>query len=99
MNTEPLTANVDLEYTDKSILLGELSERLDFIAQRQDNWDERESKRPRELALNNAKLMMEELLDAFIAAGHSWLTPFISSDEDGYITVAWYKGNTNYILK
>ena len=33
---------------------------------------------------------MEELLDVLIAAGHSWLTPFISSDEDGYITVEWY---------
>ena len=52
----------------------------------------RESKKPSELALNNAKLMMKELLDAVISAGHSWLTPFISSDEDGYITVAWYNG-------
>ena len=92
MNTEPLIANVDLEHTDKSILLGEISERFDVIAQREDNWDERESKKPSELALNNAKLMMKELLDAVISAGHSWLTPFISSDEDGYITVAWYNG-------
>ena len=35
---------------------------------------------------------MEELLGAIIAAGHSWFTPFISSDEDGYITVAWHNG-------
>ena len=40
MNTEPLIANVDLEHTDKSILLGEISERFDVIAQREDNWDE-----------------------------------------------------------
>ena len=92
LNTESLTANVDLKHTDKSILLGEISERFDAIAQREDNWDERESKKPSELALNNAKLMMKELLDAVISAGHSWLTPFISSDEDGYITVAWYNG-------
>ena len=35
---------------------------------------------------------MEELLDSVISAGHAWLTPFISSDEDGHITVAWHKG-------
>ena len=42
---EPLTANVDLAHTDKSILPGEISERLVVIAQREDNWDDRESKK------------------------------------------------------
>ena len=29
--------------------------------------------------------------DTITSAGHEWLTPFISSDEDGYITVSWYR--------
>ena len=65
---------------------------LDAVAQREDNWDDRESKKPNTVALNNARRLMEELLDSVFSAGHSWLTPFISSDEDGHITAAWHKG-------
>ena len=90
LNTEPLTANVDLEHTDKSMLLSKISERLAVIAQREDNWDGHESKKPIELSLDRAKRLMEKLLDTVISGGHSWLAPFISSDEDGYITVEWY---------
>ena len=61
------------------------------VAQREDNWDGRESKKPNELALENAKHLMGEFLDVVISEGHSWLTPFISSDEDGCVTVAWHK--------
>ena len=32
------------------------------------------------------------MLDVVISEGQPWLMPFISSDEDGYITVAWHKG-------
>ena len=69
-----------------------IGNQLGTVAQREENWDEYESKKPSALALNNAKRLMEELLDRIISAGHSWLTPFISSDEDGHITVAWHKG-------
>ena len=65
---------------------------LSAVAQREDNWDEHESKKPSVAVLNNAKRRMEELLDSVISAGHLWLTPFISSDEDGHITVEWHKG-------
>ena len=65
---------------------------LGAVAQREDNWDDRESKKPSTVALNNARRLMEELLDSVISAGHAWLTPFISSEEDGQITVAWHKG-------
>ena len=69
-----------------------IHDQLGAVAQREHNWDDRESKKPSTVALNNAKRLMEELLDSVISAGHSWLTPFISSDEDGHITVAWHKG-------
>ena len=65
-------------------------EQFDVIAQREDNWDEYESKKPNKLSLNGAKHFMEEFLDTVVSEGHSWLTPLISSDEDGYITVEWY---------
>ncbi len=65
---------------------------LAVVAQRQDNWDDRESKKPSAGALNTTGRLMEELLDSVLSAGLSWLSPFISSDEDGHITVAWHKG-------
>ena len=34
---------------------------------------------------------MEDLLNTIISAEHSWITPFISSDADGYITAEWYE--------
>ncbi len=69
-----------------------IRDQLGAVAQREDNWDDRESKKPSAVALNNARRLMEELLDSVISAGHAWLTPFISSEEDGQITVAWHKG-------
>ena len=99
VNTEPLTPNVDLAHTDKSILPGEISERFDVIAQREDNWDGYESKKPIELSLDRAKRLMEKLLDTVISGGHSWLAPFISSDEDGCITVEWYGGERQLHLR
>lgn len=86
----PLTVNT--EFGDKkSVILGEILERLDVIAQREDNWDGFESKKPLEVSLYRAKLLMEKLLNAAISEGYSWgkPSPFISSDEDGYITVEW----------
>lgn len=69
-----------------------ISERFDVLAQREDNWDGYDSKKPTGFTLNCAKYLMEDLFDSIISAGHPWLTPFISSDEDGYITVEWHKG-------
>ena len=65
---------------------------LAVVAQRQDNWDDRESKKPSAGALDSTGRLMEELLESVLSAGLSWLTPFISSEEDGQITVAWHKG-------
>ncbi len=66
-----------------------LSERFDVLAQREDNWDGYDSKKPTELTLVHAKSLIEDFFDSIISAGHSWLTPFISSDESGYVTVEW----------
>ncbi len=68
-----------------------LSERFDVLTQREDNWDEYDSKKPTKLTLVRAENLIGELFDSIISAGHPWLTPFISSDEDGFITAAWYE--------
>ena len=68
---------------------GKISERFEVLAQREDNWDGYDSKKPTESTLAHAKLLIEELLDSIISAGHPWLTPFISSDENGNVTIEW----------
>ena len=69
----------------------EILERFDVIAQREDNWDGYDSKKPTELTLVHAKHLMEEFLDSIVSEGYPWLRPFISSDEDGNITVEWFE--------
>lgn len=68
-----------------------ISERFEVLAHREDNWDGYDSKKPTELILKRAQNLLEEMLD-IISSEHPWFTPFISSDEDGYITAAWHKG-------
>ena len=87
------SANTGLEDPYRAIILSwqkrRISDRLDIIAQPEDNWDGYESKKPTQLTIDYAKHLIEELYDYITSAGHSWLTPFISSDEDGNITAEW----------
>ena len=70
----------------------EILERLAMIAQREDNWDGYDSKKPTELTINRAERFIKELLDNdFISIRFLLLDPFICSDEDGYITIECYK--------
>lgn len=68
-----------------------ISERFDVLAQREDNWDGYDSKKPTQLTLARAKLPIEEILESIFAAGYPWFMPFISSDEDGNVTAEWYE--------
>ncbi len=71
----------------------EILERFAMIAQREDNWDGYDSKKPTELTINRAERFIKELLNnQVISARFLQLDPFICSDEDGYITVECYKG-------
>ena len=69
----------------------EVSERFNVIAQRENNWDGLESKKPIQSSLVRAKHLIKKLLDDVIAEGYSWrrFKPFISCDEDGYVTIRW----------
>ena len=69
----------------------QLSERFDVLAHREDNWDGYDSKKPTKKTLVRAENLIIELFNSIISAGHPWLTPFITSDEDGYVTVEWYE--------
>ena len=89
------SANTTLEEPYKTIIQFwqrfEIQEQFSVVAQREDNWDGHNSKKTTELTLGRAKHLMEELFDSIISAGHLWLTPFITSDEDGNVTAEWYE--------
>ena len=67
----------------------EILDRFDVLTQREDNWDGYDTKKPTESTIVHAKHLMEDFFDAIVSAGYLWLTPFISSDEDGNVTAEW----------
>lgn len=69
-----------------------IAEQFYAIRQRQNDWDSRGSKKPNKLSLSHAEGIIADLLSSVIEAGYIWLTPFLSSDEDGSITIEWHKG-------
>ena len=87
------TVNIEQEEFYKRIIQSwqrrKILERFDVLAQREDNWDGYDSKKPTELTLAHAKNLVEELFHSIIFAEYPWSTPFISSDEDGNVTVEW----------
>lgn len=70
-----------------------ISDRFEVLSQREDNWDGYDSKKPTELTINSAQHLLEDFFDSVISTGHSWLTPFISSNEDGNVTIEWSREN------
>ena len=85
------TSNIELRDLIQSWQKRKISDRFDVLAQREDNWDGYESKKPTQSTLDNAKFLVEELLETIRLAKYSWVNPFISSDEDGYVTAEWHK--------
>ncbi len=75
-----------------------ISERFEVLAQRENNWDSYDSKKPTALILKRAQDIIENMLD-IVSSESLWFTPFISSDEDGYITAAWYNGERELHLE
>ena len=68
-----------------------IAERFAVLAQREDNWDGYDSKKPTEQILEHARTVIDAFVDTIISNGHVLLTPFISTDEAGHITVQWNK--------
>ena len=67
----------------------EILDRFTVLTQREDNWDGYDSKKPTQSTLDRAVDIMEEFFDSITSKGYSWFRPFISSDEDGNVTVEW----------
>lgn len=67
----------------------EILDRFTVLTQREDNWDGYDSKQPTQSTLDHAMDIMEEFFDSITSEGYSWLRPFISSDEDGNVTIEW----------
>lgn len=69
-----------------------ISSQFYSLRQRQDDWDFRGSKKPNKLSLSYAEGIVNDLLISVIEAGYLWLSPSISSDEGGNVTLEWHKG-------
>ena len=76
-----------------SFLLEAFKEKLHKIAEREDNWDGKGSKKPSPLVLSAAHITLEKFLYSVVNSGRFWNPPFVSSDEDGHITIQWNHGN------
>ena len=74
-------------------LLDAFKEKLQKIGEREDNWDGKGSKKPSLLCLSKAHITLENFLYSIVNSGRLWLTPFVSSDEDGHITIQWISGD------
>jgi len=72
-----------------SSLLEPFKGKLQKIAEREDNWDGKGSKKPSPLALSHAHNTLEYFLYSIVDSGRLWKTPFVSSDEDGRLTIQW----------
>ena len=91
------TINIDTEQFKKIYIQSKqkhkMLDRLAVIAQRENNWDGYDSKKPSKLTIRRSEHFIKELLDNDdISAKLLQLEPFICSDEDGYITIECYKG-------
>ena len=71
----------------------EFREKLQKISQRENNWDAKGSLKPNLVALHKAYTILFSFLNAIIDNGRSWKKPFVSSDENGHITIQWNHGN------
>jgi len=74
-------------------LLEGFKEKLQKIGERQVNWDSKGSKKPSPIVLSKAHLTLENFLYTIVNSGRLWITPFVSTDEDGHITIQWSCGD------
>ncbi len=80
-------------YLDKKdSILADIKNRLAVIYLRENDWDGAESKKPNDLAMLKARVLLDDFVDTIIENGYIWKNPHISSDENGDITIEWYKG-------
>lgn len=91
----PLVADFRRKWQQVKYMLsfsGEFEEKIRTLSERNDNWDEKGSKKPNPLALDRTHIMLNGFLLSVVKSGRPWKTPFVSSDEDGHITIQWNIG-------
>lgn len=74
-------------------LLDAFKGKLLKIAERENNWDGKGSKKPSLHVQSKAHITLENFLYSIVNSGRLWLTPFVSSDENGHITIQWNSGD------
>ena len=67
--------------------------RIDAISERPENWDEFGAEAPNKIAVSNSKKIIKDWISKVIYSGYTWKIPYISSDEEGFITLEWYNGD------
>jgi len=63
---------------------------LEAIKTRQENWDGHNSAAPLIHSVIKAEETLNKLFEASLKASLAWSQPFISSDEDGVVTLEWW---------
>lgn len=82
----------NLQRTHRAELEETFRQKLRQISYRGVDWDDKGSMKPNPMALSKASIILENFLFAIIESGRLWRQPFISSDEDGHITIEWENG-------
>lgn len=90
---KPIVEAEILLYFGKAVVDISLKEKLRRIAEREDNWDGKGSKKPNPRVLSQARDTLESFFYSVINSGRLWKTPFVSSGEDGHITIQWNSGD------
>ena len=76
-----------------SNLYTKIVKRIDAISERPENWDEFGAEAPNKIAVSNSKKIIKDWISKVIYSGYTWKIPYISSDEEGFITLEWYNDN------
>ena len=94
---------VDLEHTDESSVLNEIFAELETVVRWREEWgeeeEEHEPERPSEKVIERAQQVVNELWGVVVSADKPLHTPFISYDQDGYITMEWRNGKHELYLE
>ena len=90
-------------HADKSIIRNEIFGQLETVVRWREEWDEEEEEhepeRPSEKVIERAKQVVNELWGVVVSADKPLHTPFISYDQDGYITMEWRNGKHELYLE
>ena len=69
----------------------EISRQFDIVKTWNDSWTDFGLERPSDLVIFHSENVVSSLLDRIITAGYEWISPVISGDGDGNVSVIWYK--------